>query len=279
MGLRPQWAACGIVFWAGVGLGAPVTMDAALDRNAFRAALWDDGLAEVATYDYRPSGWASEDPGLTLTAITSAEELNREMYTRATWPYGQTPIMAAMRWQAVLTEPDGPTARQGAVTVHIPRHDNRRAIKLVAAWLGWEGIQHREVQRWQLPGMLLHASWRDREGTGSRQLASAPDAHFEEELPLLLRGLAFKDGLEVRLQLFPSLWGGRGLEVEPSASLARVEAREGGWRVVVESVDGRRQVFDFAAEYPHLMERWEHSDGRTITLRSVRRYDWWQAQP
>lgn len=269
---------------------APVTLRSALSVQWGAAPLWDDGQAEVAEYDASRIVYGAPRPH-TAHLITVYEDLNREFYVKADWPYGQKPVLRALRqtqFFRILT-PHGEVGH--AVMVFLGRDDLSSPLRLRMSSQDWTGSTWKDFQLWGPRPQLLYNSYWDGEGAGERPLEAGRDVYYEEQLYLLLRGLPFADVLGVvsfRLADNQTTTNARPVTVSDAVLVvshpdedvtvpAGTWALEDVWRVTVETQDRRILRYDFTEQEPHTLLRFSHSDGRHLELRSVRRHAYWKS--
>ncbi len=154
----------------------------------------------------------------------------------------------------------------------------------------WCGVTSKEFD---LSGRTPRWSWSsywDGEGSGNGTLRGWPsEAVFEEQLPMLVRTLQYREGLEFGFALAPNQTTNKAPRPEPVSARLRVDRPEGDlqvgagswaaadtWRVIVEAADGRAMEFVVAEQAPHLLLAWNSNDGRFYGLREVTRDAYWQ---
>ena len=245
-------------------------------------APWNDGLSEIAEYEVRVPREGSVAEGRTVL-VTGQEDFSRESLARAAWPYGSRPVTEAMR-QRSLTTTRTNEGESALTDLWVDRRSTLRALRLLATRIAAEGALVRDFDFTGVLPAERYASPRDDEGTGTRSVDTPQEAVFEEQLPLVLRGLRYADGARAWLSLMePVAGGGAG---RPKSSLAvlvitrdpeppRLPMRswqgDPPWRVTIESGDGRRIECLIAAEPARTMLTLEHSDGSGMSLSALRR--------
>jgi hypothetical protein len=250
---------------------------------------WDDGKAEVAEYegvrviDGTPRAHV-------LYLVTSAEDFNRETNARADWPFGQKPIVAVLQQIQSLSLSDPARPRHLLASSVVERKDPVKVLKLATSSQEWKGITSKEFD---FSGRMPRRTWssyRDAEGSGSEDLRSWPsEAVFDEQLPLLVRLLDLREGLETGMALVESQTTNGAGKPEIVAARVRVESAKGAvkvpagtwaaedvWRVVLEGADGRGMEYFVEKAAPQTLLAWNGNDGQTYGLRSVKREAVWQ---
>jgi hypothetical protein len=250
---------------------------------------WDDGKAEVAEYEgVRVIDGTARAHLLYL--VTSAEDFNRETNARADWPFGQKPIVAVLQQVQSLTLSDPAPPRHLMSSTVVERTDPVKVLKLVTSSQDWRGITSKDFD---FSGRMPRRTWssyRDAEGSGSEDLRSWPsEAVFDEQLPLLVRLLELREGLETGMALVESQATSGANKPEIVAARLRVESAKGAvkvpagtwaaedvWRVVLEGADGRGMEYFVEKAAPQTLLAWNGNDGQTYGLRSVKREAVWQ---
>lgn len=245
---------------------------------------WDDGRAEVAVYEaVRVVDGAPRLHQVRL--VTVAEEFNTEFWTRAEWPHGQKPIRAVLRQTQSATVESPRSVLHTSVSIVRARDDFGRLVKLTASSHDGVGATTKEVLAVADPPTFHFISYWDGEGTGRAELEEYDeDTFFEEELPVALRGLRFRDGLSARFSLMPSQVTSRAAVPVPVPAVLDVaktrrpfatpHARYGTgelWEVHASARDGREITWWFEAGAPHVLVSMEHGDGRRMDLVELER--------
>jgi hypothetical protein len=244
---------------------------------------WKDGLSEVAEYDAS----AVEEGRLVRTRriiVTDLADMNRETGTRASWPYVGKPIVEALRQRDFSLPTAADPGLTAMVDVFADRRNPSRLLRMSISRTQWKGALTRDFDFWRDTPTESWSSPLDTEGAGSRTVDSASIALFEEQLPLVLRGLEFKDGAEGWLTLYRPVSTGDTTAPATSPGVAtitrestmpRFPLRDLGttppWRVTIECGDGRKLIYLFSADPAHTMLSFEHSDGRTLAISALGR--------
>jgi hypothetical protein len=237
--------------------------------------FWDDGMAEVARYKASRTIYG-EPRQHEAVLITVKEDFNTEYYTKADWPYGQKPILPVLKQNQIAVVPTPNYSYHFMNSIFVDRTRFSRTVKASMTCTEWCGITTKEFQLWRDAPVQLFSSYWDGEGSGSRRVDVAEDVYLEEELPLVLRGLRFRDGLVARLRLVSNQTSNRAAEPTMTAAVLVVAEEESAWRVAVEAQDGRRIEYRFGIAYPRHLLSFDHSDGRSMELTSVTRSAYWE---
>ncbi|MCC6547526.1 hypothetical protein IT570_10200 [Candidatus Sumerlaeota bacterium] len=253
----------------------PVAMLKDCFSQAFaQDAVWNDGTAELVKYQASAimNGRRVE---YEVRMATKLEGATKEFYTVADYPYGQKPIETVLyqtsRWEV---------ARDGEeldvmTTLMEPVRDFGRALKFTVSSHEGQGSTSKVFELWGDKPRMTYASHWDGEGTSTRELGSNLDDYFEEELPLALRGLKFRDRLRATLWLYPPQATSHATEPRAVPAILDVSAGNDSWIITVKARDEREIDFVFAAKPPFVMKEYRHSDGRVMILKDVQRGNSW----
>lgn len=250
------------------------SLSAVLDRGFGNNNLWDDGQAEVATYDASTVVYG-KPRAHTLRLITVYEDFNREYYAKADWPYGQKPILPVIKQIQTTTIPTANYDYHFLTAVFVDRDDFGRTVKLTTTSQDWCGTTSKTFELWGEKPRMIYTSYWDGEGNGTRELGSNIDDYFEEDLLLNLRALPFRDGLNAAFWLYPKQATNKAPEPRPVPAYLIVSRQDQAWDVLVEARDARTIRYEFEPAYPHVLKHYEHSDGTTLTLKKLERYAYW----
>ena len=273
----------------GCGQRAPETDAGAAKPPAWAEAatwaadpLWDDGLAEVATYDARRARYGKERL-YTAHLITVKEDLNAALHVKADPPYDSKELLPVLKLNVAEVMPTDNYDYHVLTTVLARRDRVDRAHKMTVGMHEWCGNTFLEYMGWALAPRLHYHSYFDGQGDGEWSLGPGL---LDEQLPLSLRSLPFAPGAAWRIDLLDPLVL-RPLATSPAvqAAAVRVLGREpvataagdtlDTWHVTVDRPAGPDADLWFAAAYPNLLVRLAAADGRALLLRThVRRAYW-----
>ncbi|MCB2156433.1 hypothetical protein KQI84_16280 [bacterium] len=258
-------------------------------RPDWAGSLWDDSRAEVATYEGHRIIY-SEDRPHELRLITVAEDINKEFMVKAEWPYGQKPLLPALKQLQISSIPTPNYPYNYLTTVFYQRSNINNAVKMTISSQEWCGTTFKQYELWRETAVFWYSSYWDGEGTGNTQLTDhTANTYFEEELPLLFRALPFREGLKTGLMLQPPQTTNRVQIPEPVPAVAMVDhpnedltvpagtyAAEEVWRVSLEARDGRRANFYIADDDANTLLAFEFDDGRRFELKHTTRRQYWR---
>lgn len=250
-----------------------------------RAALWNDGLAEVATYDARRATYGTER-AYEATFVTVKETFTTDLWVKAESEPPPGKSIEVLKQNQIETWRTENYPYNAMTSLFVDRADASRLVKLTMSHQEWCGNTFKEWKGFASPPeMVTHSYW-DPEGDETirfeRGTAEAP-LLLADQLPLSLRSLPFAAGFERRARLVPSLVSSRTGSPGAVPGTIRVAAREtiesgagrfDCWRVEVAWEGGGAARFHFAAEAPHVLVRYEFPD-RSGTLARLRRWAYW----
>ncbi len=248
-------------------------------RTSFTTnALWDDGLAEVATYSSTRTIYGASRH-FEYTMVTVKEDFNRE-YDVKTDSYSRHDLFTVLKVNLFARIPTENYPYHFLTSMFLRREDVGRLHKLTTSSQEWCGNTFKNIGR---SAGLLRYSWDsywDGEGVGSTNLDTT--ALFEDQLFVTLRALDFREGLTHSFALYPSMITSRATLAQPrNASLSVTTdslaiTAVATWRVTVTQSEGPLLEFWFAKDFPHVLHRYVASDGRSMMLSSIRRAAYWQ---
>ena len=239
---------------------------------------WEDGLAEVATYEAERVVY-NKVRRFDYTLITVKEEFTPQFNVKADSLQhpGLFPVMKVNQFCRIQTD----QYPYHYLTSLFFRRDEPVALhKLTTSSQEWCGNTFKAVTDEGLHYLQTYNSYWDGQGNGQRQLRR--DVLFEDALPYTLRSLRFanKPAFEVAIaELQQTSKANRPAyytaQVRVTDELA-AETPEPAWRVTVALAEGKQNAYWFAKKYPNVLLRQTTWDGRNLKLKSVRRYAYWQ---
>lgn len=251
------------------------TLQQLAQSQDFFNETWEDGKAEVATYD-ATTVIQGKPRSHTTTLITRFENYNREKFTPADWPYGSTPLLPVITQHQVSSIRIADSPRHQMASLVVERGSPGHLLQLTTTALQWNGQTFKEFRLHGDRPEQYYSSPHDGAGSGRRPLVQDRNTFFEEHLPLLLRTLPFREGQMALFSLHSPQVSTGAAPAPPSRAILEISRQEEKWLVEVDVEDGRRLTYHFANRYPHPLEGFTHSDGRTLTLRSLERDAYWE---
>ena len=238
---------------------------------------WEDGLAEVATYDGERVVYKKKRQ-FEYTLITVKEEFNAEFNVK-TNDYQRADLFPVMKVNAFCQIPADQYPYHYLTSLFFRRDQPVALYKMTTSSQEWCGNTFKAILDDGVNLKESYNSYWDQQGTGSRELRR--DVLLEDALPYTLRTLRFAQhptfGLTVMdLQQTtkaapPVYYTARLTATEAPATDAPVPA----WRVAVQLAPDKQNVYWFAKTYPNTLLRQTTWDGRNLRLKSQRRYAYW----
>lgn len=246
--------------------------------------LWDDGRAEVALYAARRPQYG-KIAAYEAVFIVVKEDFDPQLLVKADPPAAGRRLQPVLKFNAAHSYWTDLYPYHFLLSAFVRRDDPASLVKMTLGSQEWCGNTFKLVRATRGRAELTHHTYWDGEGDGTRPLEMGPGDLYEDQLPVVLRGLAFAPGLEVRRRIVPSLISNalRG-SLAPLAATIRVEGEEtvdtpagaiAAWRVRVEQ-GTLAQTWWFEKAAPHILVKMESSDGRAWTLKSRVRKAYWQ---
>ncbi len=243
--------------------------------------VWDDGRAEVAVYEASRVIYGAPRP-FEAIAIVVTEDFDAERLVKADPPYEGRRLLPVLKLNLVREIPTPNYDYRIMTSVFVRRERPEHLVKLTVTsheWCGntWKVLRVRDTQ-----AHYAWASYFDAEGDGNQSWRVQPGDLLEDQLPVTLRGLQFREGLELTLRVVPTLGTNRGgplewrqarLSVRGLETVATGLGERRAWRVEIRGEGFERTLwFDDEGSHPLLRlsgpeEHW--------TLRSIERRAYW----
>ncbi len=265
---------------AGVAPQVPPAFDPAWARDS----LWDDGQAEVSLYEAKRPQYGKVET-YEAVFIVVKEDFNPQLLVKADPPFEGKQLLPVLKLNAAHSYWTPNYPYHYLASVFVRRDDPTTLVKLTVGSQEWCGNTFKEVKAGARPELTFHTYW-DSEGDGTRPLDLRPGDLLEEQLPLVLRGLAFAPGLEVRRRVLPSLISNKlgkapqfldaTITVAGEETVSTPARRIATWKVVVKFGDVQ-ETWWFEKAAPHALVKMESSDGRAWLLKARTRKPYWQA--
>lgn len=239
--------------------------------------LWEDGLAEVAVYDAERTVYQKKRT-FEYTQITVKEEFNQQFNVK-TDSYRRNdlfPVMKINQFCQIATD----RYPYHYLTSLFFRRDQPVALyKLTSSSQEWCGNTFKAIVDDGVNFDETHDSYWDNQGVGNRDLRR--DVFLEDALSYSLRALKFEQrpafaltvlDLQQTNRATPPVYYNANLETTAAPA---ADAPEPAWRVVLLLAPGKKNVYWFAKQYPNVLLRQTTWDGRSLRLKSTRRYVYW----
>lgn len=243
--------------------------------------VWDDGRAEIAYYDAVRVIYG-EPRTYEAVAITVKEPFDRDALVKVDGTPGEA-ALAVLKLNVVRDIPTESYPYRMMTSVYVERARPERLLKATNGsheWCGntWQALRvadGRARYEWQ--------SYFEGEADGSQEIGPLEGTLLSDQLLLVLRGLAPRDGLERRLSLLPSIADTRGGPLRASDARLRVVGRESltvpagtfdAWRL---RIDGGPQpaTWWIRAGGSGIVLKVEADDGERLELRRAERRAYW----
>jgi hypothetical protein len=238
-----------------------------------RAAIWNDGKAEVSVYDARDLRYGIPRASRAVLIVV-AEDLLPDRLVKADRPREVPETRRVLKLNHVRDIPTGVYTYQQMLSAFLAA-DRLDPVKLTMTSHEWCGNAFAE---WRVDrASLAIRSYFEEPGDLDVAL-SLGDAVFYDTLPLTLRGLDFERTRSGTIRVIGSVFSSRPLP--PTTEEARLEVTRLAQSPPVYRVLLRRgeqtDVFDFEAVFPHLLVRWDRADGGSLQRVLSRRFRYWE---
>ena len=260
------------------------SQDSVYDFSWARDALWDDGQSEVALYDARRPQYAQIESYQALLIVVK-EDFTPRHNVKADPPYQGKNTYPVLKLNAVHSYWTGKYPYHFLASVFVHRDNPAALVKLTVGSQEWCGNTFKEVTTWGPTPALVSHSYFDGQGDATYPLDLRAGDLLEDQLPLALRSLAFRDGLSFQRRLLPSLISNNlrrppgfvpaTITVTGEEVLSTGAGRLPAWKLNVRWEDVQ-QTWWFEKAAPHALLKMESSDGRVWLLRARSRKRYWQ---
>jgi hypothetical protein len=228
---------------------------------------WDDGLAEVATYDLAQVRYGSHHPGTaTLIAVREAMDAGRAVKAVATGP--TVPVLK-LHW--VRSFQTG-VYRYEQSSFQLVRQADGVPLRWLITSHEWCGAA---AKSWVNGGPLHVSSYFDGHGDVPQDLDLGQDAVPADSLWWWARAWSQASDAPATIRVIPSQIEARCVSTVPEpATVTRAATAEG--LVITVQRGALRDRLLLRDEPARTLLRWDQADGSHLTLRKVRRYAYWQ---
>ncbi|MCC2545138.1 hypothetical protein LJY25_01660 [Hymenobacter sp. BT175] len=247
------------------------------DQQWAMQKLWEDGLAEVAVYDAERVIY-NKPRRFEYVQITVKEEFNQRFNVK-TDDYQRTDLFPVMKVNQFCRIETDQYPYHFLTSLFFRRDEPITLYKLTTSSQEWCGNTFKAITDDALQYTQSYNSYWDGQGSGERALRR--NVLFEDALPYTLRSLRFDQlprfevavcELQQTSKALPPAYYEASVAVTAAAA---AEAAEPAWRVVVQLDQQKRNVYWFARAYPNVLLRQTTWDGRSLVLKSQRRYAYW----
>jgi hypothetical protein len=242
-------------------------------------ALWDDGQAEVATYDAHRVIYG-KSRSYEASLITVKEDFDPKYFVKADKPLQGQSHPVVLKLNIASSIPTENYTYHFLTSLFVSRNDPFHIFKLTMGSQEWCGNTFKEIQNWDGVAALRYFSYFDGEGDGSLSLPLGPGDLLEDQIPLTLRSLRFQAGLRHPIRICDSLISNRA--IPPKFTEAEIVVEEGE---TVQSIDcwkvhilrpGNEQLYWFEKAYPNILVKSVSPDGKELALKERNRRKYWE---
>lgn len=238
---------------------------------------WEDGLAEVATYDAERVIYKKKRT-FAYTQITVKEEFNQQFNVK-TDDYKRDDLFPVMKINQFCSIPADEYPYHYLTSLFFRRDQPVALFKMSSSSQEWCGNTFKSIIDDGVNfEMWFHSYW-DGQGDNSRDLRR--DVFLEDALPYTLRALKFDQkpsfslvvlDLQQTTKATPPVYYQAHLTTTDAPA---ADAPQPAWRVAITLAPGKENVYWFAKSYPNILLQQATWDGRTLRLKSTRRYAYW----
>ena len=238
---------------------------------------WEDGQAEVATYDAERTVYKKKRQ-FEYTLITVKEEFNQQFNVK-TDDYKRNDLFPVMKVNEFCQIPADQYPYHYLTSLFFRRDQPVALHKLTSSSQEWCGNTFKTIVDDGVNFKESFNSYWDQQGVGSRNLRR--DVLVEDALPYSLRALRFGQSPAFDLTVMDLQQTSKApLPVYYKAYLTTAkatadEAPAPSWRVTVQLAADKQNVYWFAQAYPNILLRQTTWDGRSLRLKSQRRFAYW----
>lgn len=246
-------------------------------------AVWNDGKAEVAHYDAERTIY-NKVRRYDYVYITVKEDFNAEFLTK-TDSYERTDLITAFKLNAFARIETDNYPYHFLTSLFVYKENPTAVFKLATSSQEWCGNTFKEFKQLGGKASLIYHSYWDGEGDGEVKFEpGAAPILLEDQLPLSLRSLNFKEGVSFKMKVLETLITSKVRKPAPVDAEISVRGKESvdaagkkiqTWKVAVKLTEGKENVYWVEAAYPNLLVKQTTWDGRNMTLKSVTRDDYW----
>lgn len=239
--------------------------------------LWEDGLAEVATYEAERTIYQKKRT-FELTQITVKEEFNQQFSVKTDGDK-RDDLFAVMKINQFCQIPTDEYPYHYLTSLFFRLEQPVSLFKMTTSSQEWCGNTFKAIVDDGVNFEQTYNSYWDNQGVGSRDLRR--DVLLEDALPYSLRSLRFEQLPALKLGVLDLQQTNKVTPVKyyqarlTTAEAPAADVAEPAWRVTVLLEAGKENVYWFAKKYPNILLRQTTWDGRSLRLKSVRRYAYW----
>lgn len=247
------------------------------DEQWAMSKYWEDGLAEVATYEAERTVYKKKRQ-FEYTLITVKEEFNQEFNVK-TDDYKRDDLFPVMKVNEFCQIQTDQYPYHYLTSLFFRRDQPVALYKMTSSSQEWCGNTFKAIVDDGVNFKESYNSYWDQQGTGSRDLRR--DVLLEDALPYTLRALKFDQKPSFDLTVMDLQQTSKATAPEyyqahlTTAEAPAADVTEPAWQVTVQLAPGKQNVYWFARKYPNMLLRQTTWDGRTLQLKSVKRTAYW----
>ena len=247
------------------------------DQEWAMRKYWEDGLAEVATYSAERTVYKKKRT-FEYTQITVKEEFNQQFNVK-TDDYKRADLFPVMKINQFCQIQTDQYPYHFLTSLFFRRDQPVALYKMTTSSQEWCGNTFKTIIDGGVNFEQTYDSYWDGQGMGRRDLRR--DVFLEDALSYSLRALKFEQlpsfdlvvlDLQQTNKATPPVYYQAHLTT--SAAVA-ADVSTPAWRVAIKLRAGRENVYWFAKEYPNVLLRQITWDGRSLQLKSTRRFAYW----
>lgn len=252
------------------------------DNTWAKDKLWDDGLAEVAIYDATRTIYG-KSRAFDYVYVAVKEVFNEE-YQVKTDDYNREDLFDVIKVNKFADIPTENYPYHFLTSVFFKRESPTTVHKLTNSSQEWCGLTTKSFLADENSYTYEWISYWDGQGNGASTVATAM---FEDQLSYSLRSLNFKEGLAFEIDLYPSQVSSKAGQPEIKQANILVQKATGSdslfqdynkvWKVdVAYKSSGNQITYWYADTYPNYLLKMEAWDGRSLRLKELSRYAYWE---
>ncbi|PSR57472.1 hypothetical protein AHMF7605_27125 [Adhaeribacter arboris] len=246
------------------------------DDEWARQKFWDDGLAEVATYQAQRVVY-NKVRQFDYTLITVKEDFNKA-YNVKTDDYRRQDLFPVIKVNEFARIPTENYPYHYLTSLFFKRENPIILHKLTSSSQEWCGNTFKAITYNGNGFTYAFNSYWDNQGAG--EIALKERALFEDQLPYTLRSLKFKANLTFQAPVYELQQTSKASPPQLYQATFQVseakEFTEETWLVTVQFAPDKQSQYWFSKKYPNALLRQKAYDGRTLELKNIRRYAYWQ---
>ena len=246
--------------------------------------LWDDGQAEVSLYDATRPQYGRVEP-YEAVLIVVKEIFNGRLLVKADAPYRDEQVFPVIKLNAIHSYWTERYPYHYLLSVFVHRDNPSSLVKLTLGGQEWCGNTFNEIKVFGSRQELISHSYFDGQGDKTQELNLRGNDFVEDQLPLLLRSLKFKTGLQLSVRILPSLVSNRpqnppelvptSITVDGEEEVETALGTRMAWKVSLQTPN-LQQAWWFEKIIPHILLKMDSSDGRTWILKDQTRKAYWR---